>query len=54
MGVLIRVGQGKISIDQFNEMMAARKPGLAGPIVPACGLYLMRVDYAYRLEEEIQ
>jgi tRNA pseudouridine38-40 synthase len=52
-GVLIRIGQGKMSIDQFGDLMAVRKPGLAGPTAPACGLYLMRVDYPCPLEEEL-
>lgn len=51
-GVLIRIGQGKMSIDQFGELMVTRKPGLVGPTAPACGLYLMRVNYKRPLEEE--
>ena len=39
-GALIRVGLGKISIDNFQTIMEAKKPGLAGPTVPAQGLYL--------------
>jgi tRNA pseudouridine38-40 synthase len=44
-GSLIRVGQGKISIDDFKRIMEAKKPGLAGPTVPAQGLYLVKVNY---------
>jgi len=44
-GTLIRVGQGKLSIDDFKRIMEARKPGLAGPTAPAMGLYLVQVNY---------
>jgi tRNA pseudouridine38-40 synthase len=44
-GTLIRVGQGKLSIDDFKRIMEARKPGLAGPTAPAMGLYLVKVNY---------
>ena len=44
-GTLIRVGLGKISVDDFKTIMEAKKPGLAGPTVPAQGLYLMQVNY---------
>jgi tRNA pseudouridine38-40 synthase len=44
-GTLIRVGLGKLSLDDFKSIMEARKPGLAGPTVPAQGLYLIQVNY---------
>ena len=44
-GALIRVGLGKVSVDQFHSIIEAKKPGLAGPVAPACGLCLMRVNY---------
>jgi len=44
-GALIRVGWGKVSVDQFQSIIEARKPGLAGPAAPACGLCLMRINY---------
>ncbi len=44
-GSLIRVGQGKMTVDEFFSMVEARRPGLAGPTAPAGGLCLMRVDY---------
>ena len=51
-GALIRVGQGKMSVDEFRRIMEAKKPGLAGPAAPACGLFLMRVNYKRPFEEE--
>jgi tRNA pseudouridine38-40 synthase len=44
-GVLIKVGLGRMSVDEFHSMFEARMPGLAGPTAPACGLCLMRVNY---------
>jgi len=44
-GALIRVGLGKMSIDEFHDIIEARKLGLAGPAAPACGLCLMRINY---------
>jgi tRNA pseudouridine38-40 synthase len=50
-GALIRVCSGKMSIDEFNAIIEARKPGLAGPTAPACGLCLTRVNYPSPLGE---
>ena len=44
-GSLIRVGQGKMTVDEFYNMVEARTLGLAGPTTPAGGLCLMRVNY---------
>ncbi|OGO30507.1 MAG: tRNA pseudouridine(38-40) synthase TruA [Chloroflexi bacterium RBG_16_56_11] len=44
-GALIRVGQGRMTVDEFSGMVEARTPGLAGPTAPAEGLCLMRVNY---------
>ncbi len=51
-GTLIRVGQGKVSVDEFCRIIEAKKIGLAGPAAPACGLCLMRVNYSHPFEEE--
>jgi len=53
-GTLIRVGLGKMTVDEFCSIIEAKKPGLAGPTVPARGLCLMRINYPYPFEEEIQ
>jgi tRNA pseudouridine38-40 synthase len=45
MGLLIRLGLGKISITDFHDIMEARSLGLAGPLSPACGLCLRKVNY---------
>jgi tRNA pseudouridine38-40 synthase len=44
-GSLIKVGQGRMTVDEFYRMVAAKTPGLAGPTAPAGGLCLMRVNY---------
>ena len=44
-GALIGVGLGKMSVDEFRGIIESKKPGLAGPTAPACGLCLMQVDY---------
>ena len=50
-GALIRVGLGKMTVDEFRAMFQARSPGLAGPTAPACGLCLMKVNYQVPLGE---
>lgn len=45
-GTLIRVGLGKMTIDEFHRIIEAKKPGLAGPTAPACGLCLMKINYS--------
>jgi len=49
-GLLIRVGLGKVGIEEFIRIMEARKLGLAGPAAPPHGLYLMKVNYPANLE----
>ncbi len=50
-GALLKVGQEKMSVDDFKRIMEAKKPGLAGPTAPAQGLYLMKVVYPRPLGE---
>lgn len=50
-GTLIKVGLGKMTVEEFRSILEARKPGLAGPTVPAHGLCLMRVNYLHSWEE---
>jgi tRNA pseudouridine38-40 synthase len=44
-GLLIRLGLGKIGVQAFRDIMEARSLGLAGPLSPACGLCLKNVNY---------
>ena len=52
-GALIRVGLGKMSVDEFYSIIEAKAPGLAGPAVPAHGLCLVRVSYPSPFGREI-
>ncbi|MFH0847326.1 MAG: tRNA pseudouridine(38-40) synthase TruA [Chloroflexota bacterium] len=51
-GSLIRVGLRKMSTEDFYSIIGAKKPGLAGPLVPARGLFLIRVNYPYSFEDK--
>lgn len=51
-GTLIRVGLGRMNLDEFRSIMETRLPGRAGPTAPACGLCLDRVNYSVPLGEE--
>lgn len=51
-GLLIRVGSGKVGLDEFEQIMEAKTLGLAGPTAPPCGLYLTKVNYPSDLELE--
>ncbi|MFC2072041.1 tRNA pseudouridine synthase A, partial [Chloroflexota bacterium] len=52
-GALIRVGLGKMNCDEFYSIMEAKRLGLGGPSAPACGLYLMQVNYPHPFEEGV-
>lgn len=49
-GTLIRVGNGKISVEEFKKILELKKLSLAGPTAPAHGLYLMKVIYPENVE----
>ena len=42
-GTLIRVGTGKITIEEFKNILEMKKLSLAGPTAPAQGLCLIRL-----------
>ncbi len=44
-GTLKLIGQRKWPLDRIDAVLAARSRAQAGPTAPACGLYLVRVDY---------
>lgn len=44
-GTLILLGQGKIDIERFQEIIIAKDRNLAGPTAPALGLCLEKVYY---------
>ena len=50
-GALIRVGWGKMTLEEFNSIVQARQTGLAGPTAPAFGLCLVKINYPVPLGE---
>ena len=44
-GTLVEVGRGKQSAEWIDQVLVARDRDAAGPTAPACGLFLLRVDY---------
>lgn len=44
-GTLVEVGQGKLTGDDVAAILAARDRSQCGPVAPADGLFLTRVDY---------
>ncbi len=53
-GGLIKVGLGKMSVETFWELARSGRAGLIGPTAPACGLCLMKVNYANFLPGEVK
>jgi len=45
-GTFLLVGKGTLSSEDFGRVLAARDRSAAGPTAPACGLYLVSVEYA--------
>ena len=45
-GTLIRVGKETLTLDDFRALLDFARPSSAGPVAPACGLYLKRVEYS--------
>ena len=50
-GALIRVGLGKMTVAEFQDLVEAKSPGLAWPTAPAHGLCLMQISYPVPLGE---
>ncbi|MBI4287655.1 MAG: tRNA pseudouridine(38-40) synthase TruA [Chloroflexi bacterium] len=44
-GALLQVGRGRLGVTDFEQIVQARHPGLAGPAAPPRGLCLMKVQY---------
>ena len=44
-GTLLDVGKGKTSMDEFKKIIDSKTRSNAGFSVPACGLYLIKVEY---------
>ncbi len=46
MGTLMEVGFGKITVEQFKDILISKDRSLTGPTIPPHGLFLLRVEYA--------
>lgn len=44
-GTFVEVGRGYFSVSDFGNIMEAKDRKKAGPTAPACGLYLVEVEY---------
>lgn len=44
-GTLVEVGRGRLAPDEVAAMLSARGARKSGPTAPACGLYLVGVEY---------
>lgn len=51
MGSLLKVGLDKMQVTTFQEMACCGQRGVMGPTAPACGLWLMQIDYVPPLGE---
>jgi tRNA pseudouridine38-40 synthase len=49
-GLLIRVGLDQVGLEEFQDIMEAKRVGLAGSTAPAYGLCLTKVNYPDNLE----
>ena len=44
-GTILEVGQGKLSIDEFQKIIESKNRGAAGASAPALGLFLVDIEY---------
>ena len=47
-GTFLQVGKGSLKPEDVPAILAARNRSAAGPTAPACGLYLVNVEYGMR------
>jgi tRNA pseudouridine38-40 synthase len=50
-GTLILVGKGDIAIEEVSNIIEGKNRSKAGQSVPACGLYLVAVEYPFLAED---
>ena len=46
-GTLVRIGKEEINLEDFKNIIDSKNRSNAGQSVPACGLYLVKVEYPY-------
>ena len=44
-GTFLQVGKGSLQVEDVSRILEARDRSAAGPTAPACGLYLVSVEY---------
>jgi tRNA pseudouridine38-40 synthase len=44
-GTFLQIGKGALAVDDIARILEARNRSAAGPTAPACGLYLVSVEY---------
>ena len=44
-GTMVEIGKGKMNVEEFCSIIEQKDRSLAGASAPACGLYLVKVDY---------
>jgi tRNA pseudouridine38-40 synthase len=50
-GTMINIGSGKVSLNDFRQIIESKNRSKAGFSVPAHGLYLTKIEYPYLSEE---
>lgn len=48
-GTMILIGKHKLTVEEFRKIIESRNSANAGPLAPACGLYLAKVKYPKRI-----
>jgi tRNA pseudouridine38-40 synthase len=48
-GTMLLLGKDKIGIEDFKEILESKDCRNAGALAPACGLYLVKVDYPKKI-----
>ena len=46
-GTMVLVGKGEIEINHVAQIIESKNRSKAGQSVPACGLYLVSVEYPF-------
>ena len=52
-GTILKVGKGKITFEEFRKVIESKTRSEAGLSVPACGLYLMKIEYKDGITEAV-
>jgi len=47
MGTLVQIGKKEINLKDFKAIIESKNRSNAGQSVPACGLYLVKIEYPY-------